>query len=93
MAKVKEKSATKSEGRVSQVIGAVVDVAFPTGSLPSILHAVVVHTRDGRDVIMEVEQEIGDNSVRCIAMDTTDGFRRGDKVTATGSPIMVPAAR
>src|ERR1700738_20391 len=92
MAKVKDRreSATKAEGRVSQVIGAVVDVAFPTGTLPSILHAVVVHTRDGRDEIMEVEQEIGDNSVRCIAMDTTDGFRRGDKVTATGSPIMVP---
>jgi len=92
MAKVKEKPAarTGADGMVSQVIGAVVDVEFPTGKLPSILHAVVVHPRDGRKVIMEVEQEIGDNSVRCIAMDTTDGFRRGDKVTATGAPIMVP---
>ena len=92
MAKVKDRTAaaTGADGMVSQVIGAVVDVEFPTGKLPHILHAVVVHPRDGRKVIMEVEQEIGDNSVRCIAMDTTDGFRRGDKVTATGSPIMVP---
>jgi len=92
MAQVKDRPAAVSggDGTVSQVIGAVVDVEFPAGSLPHILHAVVVHPRDGRKVIMEVEQEIGDNSVRCIAMDTTDGFRRGDKVTATGSPIMVP---
>ena len=92
MAKVKNKPGTRtaSEGAVSQVIGAVVDVEFPPGQLPSILHAVVVHPQDGRSVVMEVEQEIGDNSVRCIAMDTTDGFRRGDRVTATGSPIMVP---
>src|SRR5260221_569922 len=91
MAQVKERTAaTGLDGMVSQVIGAVVDVEFPPGKLPGILDAVVVHPRDGRTVVMEVAQEIGDNSVRCIAMDTTDGFRRGDKVTATGSPIMVP---
>ena len=92
MAKVKDRPGTRTgaEGAVSQVIGAVVDVEFPPGKLPSILDAVIVHPRDGRSVVMEVAQEIGDNSVRCIAMDTTDGFRRGDRVTATGSPIMVP---
>src|SRR4030081_1210232 len=92
MAQVKDRTAAASgvDGMVSPVIGAVVVVEYQTGKLPHILHAVVVHPRDGRKVIMEVEQEIGDNSVRCIAMDTTDGFRRGDKVTATGSPIMVP---
>jgi F-type H+-transporting ATPase subunit beta len=92
MAKVKEKPKAEAgtEGKVSQVIGAVVDVEFPPKKQPRILDAVIVHTRSGRDVVMEVEQEIGDNSVRCIAMDSTDGFRRGDRVTATGEPIAVP---
>jgi len=79
-----------TDGRVSQVIGAVVDVEFPPGSQPSIYDAVEVTTQDGRKVIMEVEQAIGDNAVRCIAMDATDGFRRGDPVRATGGPISVP---
>jgi F-type H+-transporting ATPase subunit beta len=79
-----------AEGRVSQVIGAVVDVEFPPGAHPSIYDAVEVSTRDGRRVVMEVEQAIGDNAVRCIAMDSTDGFRRGDPVRATGGPISVP---
>ncbi|MGH7903399.1 MAG: F0F1 ATP synthase subunit beta [Candidatus Dormibacteraceae bacterium] len=77
-------------GHVSQVIGAVVDVAFPPGRQPNIYDAVSVATEDGREVIMEVEQAIGDNTVRCIAMDTTDGFRRGDRVRASGGPITVP---
>ena len=76
-----------TEGMVSQVIGAVVDVEFPPGKQPSIFDAVEVTTRDDRKVIMEVEQAIGDNAVRCIAMDSTDGFRRGDPVRATGGPI------
>ena len=79
-----------ADGEVAQVIGAVVDVRFPAGELPSINDALVVHTQSGRQVVLEVEQEIGDNTVRCIAMDSTDGFRRGDKVTATGLPIQVP---
>src|SRR5207302_1080322 len=78
------------EGKVSQVIGAVVDVEFPPGKVPNIMDAVIVHTKSGREVVMEVEQEIGDNSVRCIAMDSTDGFRRGDMVASTGRPIAVP---
>src|SRR5437660_4897977 len=90
MAKAKEKTTAGAEGSVSQVIGAVVDVEFPGGSLPAINDAIVVHTREGREVVMEVAQEIGDNSVRCIAMAGTDGFRRGDKVIATGASIMVP---
>ena len=77
-------------GRISQVIGAVVDVAFPPGRLPSLLDALVVMTRTGREVVLEVQQEVGDNTVRCIAMDSTEGFRRGDPVSATGAPIRVP---
>ncbi len=95
MAEVIEKpaetdAATGSAGRVSQVIGAVVDVEFRPGSLPNLLDALVVRTRDGREVVLEVQQEVGDNSVRCIAMDSTDGFRRGDPVRGTGGPIKVP---
>jgi F-type H+-transporting ATPase subunit beta len=77
-----------SEGRVTQVMGAVVDVQF-TGTLPAILNAVTTEN-DGRPLVMEVAQHLGESSVRCIAMDTTDGMVRGQKVVDTGSPIMVP---
>jgi F-type H+/Na+-transporting ATPase subunit beta len=95
MAQVTEKPAQAGPaegvaGKVSQVIGAVVDVEFPPGQLPNLLDAIVVTTQDGREVVLEVEQEVGDNTVRCIAMDSTDGFRRGDPVRATGAPIRVP---
>jgi F-type H+-transporting ATPase subunit beta len=95
MAQVTEKPAEAGAaagvtGKVSQVIGAVVDVEFPPGKLPELLHALIVKTRDGRSVVLEVQQEIGDGAVRCIAMDSTDGFRRGDPVEATGGPIRVP---
>ncbi len=92
MAKTKDRSTTtnKAEGRVSRVIGAVVDVEFPEGSLPAIYDAVEVTTQDGRKVVMEVEAAVGDNAVRCIAMDATEGFRRGDSVRATGQPITAP---
>jgi F-type H+/Na+-transporting ATPase subunit beta len=95
MAQVTEKPAEAGAaagvtGKVSQVIGAVVDVEFPPGKLPELLHALIVRTRDGRSVVLEVQQEIGDGAVRCIAMDSTDGFRRGDPVEATGGPIRVP---
>ncbi|HZU15462.1 MAG TPA: F0F1 ATP synthase subunit beta [Candidatus Dormibacteraeota bacterium] len=94
MADVLEKdtrgTAAGAAGRVSQVIGAVVDVEFPPGALPSVYDALEVTTRDGRTVVLEVQLELGDNAVRCVAMDSTDGFRRGDPVRATGRPIEVP---
>src|SRR5215472_6135176 len=96
MAEVIEKPAAAAAaaegtaGRISQVIGAVVDVEFPPGKLPNLMDALVVRTQEGREVVLEVQQEVGDNSVRCIAMDSTDGFRRGDPVRATGGPIKVP---
>src|ERR671932_423965 len=77
-------------GKGTRIIGVVVDVEFPPGQLPELLDAVVVTKRDGEQVVMEVQQEIGDNSVRCLAMASTDGFRRGDPVRATGAPIEVP---
>jgi F-type H+-transporting ATPase subunit beta len=94
MAEVAERqeqaSVQGATGKVTRVIGVVVDVEFPAGQLPELMDAVVVTKRDGKEVVMEVQQEIGDNAVRCIAMDSTDGFRRGDPVRATGEPITVP---
>src|ERR1700722_5626828 len=78
----------KSEGRITQVLGAVVDVQFD-GELPSILNA--LHTEnEGKRLVLEVAQHLGENTVRAIAMDTTDGLVRGQKVADTGAPIMVP---
>src|SRR6266436_5706932 len=87
MADTKKKT---REGHVSQVIGAVVDVAFPPGEQPELFEALEVHTQQGKTVVLEVASAIGNNVVRTIAMDSTDGFRRGDKVIATGGPISVP---
>jgi F-type H+-transporting ATPase subunit beta len=86
----KTTEAEGATGKVTRVIGVVVDVEFPAGQLPELLDAVVVTKQDGKQVVMEVQQEIGDNAVRCIAMDSTDGFRRGDPVRATGDAIKVP---
>jgi F-type H+/Na+-transporting ATPase subunit beta len=88
--KQQEAEAPDVTGKVTRVIGVVVDVEFPAGQLPELLNAVIATSRDGREVVMEVEQEIGDNAVRCLAMDSTDGFRRGDPVRATGEAIRVP---
>ncbi|MBV8094162.1 MAG: F0F1 ATP synthase subunit beta [Acetobacteraceae bacterium] len=75
-------------GRVTQVLGAVVDVQFE-GDLPFILNA--LHTKIGdRTLVLEVAQELGERTVRCIAMDTTDGLVRGQEVVDTGGPIRVP---
>ena len=81
------------EGKVAQVIGAVVDVAFPEGQLPEILSALEINNtnnEDATDLVIEVAQHLGNNLVRCIAMDSTDGLVRGTPVKATGKPIMIP---
>ena len=80
---------TKFVGRVSQVLGAVVDVEFPEGQLPSILNALEIQI-GGRRLILEVAQHLGQSTVRTVAMDTTDGLVRGTTVTDTGDPIMMP---
>ena len=75
-------------GRITQVIGAVVDVQFE-GHLPAILNA--IETKNGNNrLVLEVAQHLGESTVRTIAMDTTEGLVRGQEVTDTGSPIMVP---
>src|SRR5580698_5053201 len=75
-------------GTITQVIGAVVDVKFE-GELPHILNALHAQN-EGRRLVLEVAQHLGENTVRTIAMDTTDGVTRGQEVTDTGSQIRVP---
>ncbi|AMJ61299.1 F0F1 ATP synthase subunit beta [Bosea sp. PAMC 26642] len=83
-----EKPANTGTGRVAQVIGAVVDVQFD-GELPEILNALETNNLGNR-LVLEVAQHLGENTVRTIAMDSTEGLVRGQSVTDTGSPIMVP---
>ncbi|ORE97647.1 F0F1 ATP synthase subunit beta [Aurantimonas sp. 22II-16-19i] len=80
--------ADKNVGRVHQVIGAVVDVEFD-GNLPQILNALECDNH-GIRLVLEVAQHLGENTVRCIAMDLTEGLVRGQEVVDTGEPIMVP---
>lgn len=78
-----------AEGWIVAIRGPVVDVAFPRGYLPPLRQALVV-PREEKDLVLEVAQHLGDSTVRAIAMDSTDGLRRGDKVYDTGGPITVP---
>ncbi|NOZ09404.1 MAG: F0F1 ATP synthase subunit beta [FCB group bacterium] len=78
------------QGKVSQVMGAVVDVVFEDGEMPSILNALEITRDDGSKLILEVAQHLGESVARTIAMDITDGLVRGQKVLDTGAPISVP---
>ena len=80
--------APKSQGKVTQVIGAVVDVQFE-GDLPAILNALTTNN-NGKKLVLEVAQHLGENTVRTIAMDATEGLVRGEAVADTGAPISVP---
>jgi F-type H+-transporting ATPase subunit beta len=81
-------AANKATGRIAQVIGAVVDVQFE-GHLPEILNALETENLGSR-LVLEVAQHLGENTVRCIAMDSSEGLVRGQPVTDTGAPIAVP---
>ncbi|RKY88577.1 F0F1 ATP synthase subunit beta [candidate division KSB1 bacterium] len=80
----------KNKGKIIQIIGAVVDVSFPEGELPEIYNAINVKRDDGSILILEAEQHLGENTVRCVAMDSTDGLVRGMEAIDTGVPISVP---
>ena len=82
--------ADKNKGKITQVIGAVLDLKFAGGKLPEINEAVEIGLVDGKKLVCEVAQHLGDDTVRCIAMGPTDGLIRGMEATATGSPIRVP---
>ncbi|MBT5428055.1 MAG: F0F1 ATP synthase subunit beta [Bacteroidetes bacterium] len=79
-----------NKGKVSQVMGAVVDVVFEDGNLPEILNALELDREDGNKLVLEVAQHLGDSAVRTVAMDSTDGISRGHSVMDSGSPISVP---
>ena len=83
---------SQSIGNVSQVIGPVVDVSFDTSNttLPNIYDSLEIKKKDGSLLVLEVQSHIGEDQVRAISMDSTDGLERGAKVSATGNPIQMP---
>jgi F-type H+-transporting ATPase subunit beta len=81
---------TDSTGRIVQIQGSVVDVAFPDGELPNLFEAIEVPRPGGEPLVLEVEKYLGDEVVRCVAMDSTDGLQRGLPAAATGASIKVP---
>ena len=81
--------ADQNKGRIKQVIGPVVDIEFSEDNLPELLNAIEIKM-DDKTIVVEVAQHTGDNTVRCISMDSTDGFVRGMEAVDTGEPISVP---
>ena len=85
------------KGHISQIVGPVIDVYFDTSGLdpekvlPKIHDALTISREDGRELVIEVQQHIGEDTVRCVAMDNTDGLKRGLEVVSTGHPILMPA--
>ena len=82
--------AANNVGKITQIIGAVLDVKYTGGNLPEINEAVEITRKDGSKLVVEVAQHLGDDVVRCIAMGPTDGLVRGMDAVATGAAIMVP---
>ena len=88
---------SKINGRISQIIGPVIDVFFDTKGqdaekvLPKIHEALRIDRGNGTELIVEVQQHIGEDTVRCVAMDNTDGLQRGLEAIPVGSPILMPA--
>src|SRR5947209_2627930 len=91
-------NSTQNQGTIVQCIGAVTDIQFDRNSMPNIYEALLLvedpnNTLVERELTFEVEQQLGDGVVRCIALGASDGLRRGMKVTATGGPISVPVGK
>jgi len=82
-----------NSGVITQIVGPVVDVRFEAGKIPAILNALTVQSADGRSVVLEVLQHIGDNRVRCVAMSATEGLSRGLAALDAGRPISVPVGK
>jgi F-type H+-transporting ATPase subunit beta len=85
-----EQTITKASGRVVQIIGPVIDAEFPSGSVPEILDALTIPREGTDDLVLEVQQHLGENRVRTISMDSTDGLTRGTEVFGSGRPIAMP---
>src|SRR5437762_11516637 len=93
-----QEQGTKSQGTIVQCIGAVTDIQFDRNSMPGIYDALLLVEDPNnklveKDLTFEVEQQLGDGVVRCIALGSSDGLRRGMKVTSTGGPISVPVGK
>ena len=82
----------ENKGKIVQIIGTVVDVEFPPGNLPEIYNSLILD-HNGEELVLEVEQHVGNNWVRCLAMGATEGLARGMEVTNTGQPIAVPVGK
>src|SRR5512145_2283780 len=80
----------KAIGRVTQILGGVVDVEFPEGQTPELFEAITVEREGNTPLVLEVQKNMGNNWVRTVSMDTTDGLQRGVPAVATGAPILVP---
>ncbi|RME12739.1 MAG: F0F1 ATP synthase subunit beta, partial [Ardenticatenia bacterium] len=85
--------AEQSVGKVVQVVGPVVDVQFPPDGLPELYNAIEVDMENGEKLVVEVQQHLGGDRVRCVAMGATDGLRRGARAVNTGAPIKVPVGK
>ncbi len=83
----------KNEGIITQIIGPVIDVEFAQGELPEIYNALNITCEDGTVIVAEVQQMLGSNRVRTVAMSSTDGLKRGMKVVNTGEPIKIPVGK
>jgi F-type H+/Na+-transporting ATPase subunit beta len=83
---------TTSAGKVIQIIGPVLDIEFPVGQLPKVFDALKI-TEGGNSITCEVQQLLGDNRVRAVAMSSTEGLKRGISVINTGAPISVPVGQ
>ena len=87
---VRKQMAEMNVGKITQIIGAVLDIKFAGGKLPEIYEAINIATADGSTLVVEVASHLGDDTVRAIAMGSTDGLKRGMDAVATGAPISVP---
>ena len=86
---------SKKVGKVSQIIGPVVDVTFDSSTmeLPNIYDSLEVNKKDGSVLVLEVQSHVGEDMVRTISMDSTDGLSRGEDVIPTGNPIQMPVGK
>ncbi len=82
-----------AQGKISQIMGAVVDVVFEDGHLPEIMNALTIKREGETPLVLEVAQHLGEATVKTVAMDSTDGLTRGHKVIDTGAPITVPVGK
>ena len=85
-----ETTKKESRGRITQIISAVLDIKFPEGELPDINDAIRIPLKDDAELVVEVAQHLGDDTVRCIALGPTDGLVRGMEAISTGGPSRFP---